>query len=334
MESKDLPKSNNKIFINTCLIKKGNIKKCYRFKYIKNSCRYDSFFFIHSLLINSYIKERNLQLNKFATYIFNISEEIKKLDASIFNHGFWKFIKDYNFDFFGILAPKNGFQGQYPISNVFTFLHNDNNYCIYYTKNSICSICNKYIKESKNMNILIPINKSDYRKKNLSDILGEFFSASKTACAICIYDPKEGLKPDNMFHICNAIYITKVNFQNFLFFILDVSNEFELDTEQYHNLVDDKNIYKHLISLDFNIYNYNYSLKGILNQKYISHYTATLIDISESVNSFLINTIYYYYDDMLNYNYIKEIKYCANNQNYLEDILDYNPFILIYVKQN
>jgi len=74
-------------------------------------------------------------LNKFATYIFNISEEIKKLDTSIFNHSFWKFIKDYNFDFFGILDPKNGFQERYPISNVFNFLHNDNNYCIYYTKN-------------------------------------------------------------------------------------------------------------------------------------------------------------------------------------------------------
>lgn len=77
MESKDLPKSNNKIFINTSLIKKGNIKKCYWFKYIKNCCRYDSLFFIHSLLINSYIKERNLQLNKFDTYIFNIIEDLK-----------------------------------------------------------------------------------------------------------------------------------------------------------------------------------------------------------------------------------------------------------------
>ena len=110
-------------------------------------------------------------------------------------------------------------------------------------KNSICSICNKYTKETKNMNILIPINKSDYGKKNLSDILGEFFSASKTAYAICSYDPiEEALKHDNMFHICNTIYITNVNFPNFSFFILDVSNEFELDNEQYHNLINDKNI--------------------------------------------------------------------------------------------
>ena len=76
-----------------------------------------------------------LYKRKGFTYIFNISEEIKKLDTSIFNHSFWKFIKDYNFDFFGILDPKNGFQEQYPISSVFNFLHNDNNYCIYYTKN-------------------------------------------------------------------------------------------------------------------------------------------------------------------------------------------------------
>ena len=87
-----------------------------------------------------------------------------------------------------------------------------------------------------------------------------------------------------MFHIFNTIYITNINFPNFLFFILDVSNEFELDNEQYHNLVNVKNIYKHLISPDFNIYNYNYLLKGILNQKDINHYTATLIDIPESVN--------------------------------------------------
>ena len=101
----------------------------------------------------------------------------------------------------------------------------------------------------------------------------------------------------------------------------------------YHNMVNDKNKYKHLISSDFNVYNYNYSLKDILNLKDINHYTATLIDIPESVSSVLINIINYY-DDMLNYNFIKEIKYCANNQNYLEDISDYNPLILIYVKQN
>jgi len=81
------------------------------------------------------------------------------------------------------------------------------------------------------MNILIPNNKSDNIKKNLSYILGEYFSASKIGCVICSYDPIEGLKSDNIFHICNTIYITNVNFPNFLFFILDVSNEFELDNK-------------------------------------------------------------------------------------------------------
>lgn len=81
------------------------------------------------------------------------------------------------------------------------------------------------------------------------------------------------------------------------------------------------------------LYNNRYILKGILNQKDINHYTGTLINIPESINSFLI-IIIYYYDDIMNYNFIKDIKYNADNPIYLENVLVYNPFILIYVKEN
>ena len=35
----------------------------------------------------------------------------------------------------------------------------------------------------------------------------------------------------------------------------------------------------------------------------------------------------------MNYNFIKDIKYNADNPIYLENVLVYNPFILIYVKE-
>lgn len=91
------------------------------FAYCENSCRYDCFFLIQSLIFNHYIIKDKLQLNNQANDIFNLAQKFKNINSIDYDNGIWNFIKNNNIDKFGILDKKMDIKQEYPISNVLEF---------------------------------------------------------------------------------------------------------------------------------------------------------------------------------------------------------------------
>lgn len=70
------------------------------------------------------------------------------------------------------------------------------------------------------MGILVSINKIDFNKSNIFDILSNYIMSSKSLCEICCYYNEKRLKEDYYFSICNTIFITNIIFPNFYCFVL------------------------------------------------------------------------------------------------------------------
>ena len=149
----------------------------------------------------------------------------------------------------------------------------------------------KKVSLEKYIEILISINKNDFNKSIITDILSKYLMLSKSSCENCSYYNEKRLKEEYYFSICNNIFITNIIFQKFLFFCIDLIYEGKDDITQYNNLVNNKTNYRHLINEKFTTYNNVYVLKAAINQKNINHYTYSSLNITENYMTLIVNKI-------------------------------------------
>ena len=219
-------------------------------KYNLYSCRYDSYFLLQSFVFNVYINKFDIKLiNEESKTLKQIGELLLKLNKDELDKGFWEIIEYYNLDTIGITSNEFGYKNLFPVSNIFNWLKNEDLFCINYDETTICNSCGYNKNVNLHMNPLIPINLDHLKCGELSDIIRLLFEPNSSACEICSYENyDEGiLKKNNFYLTCKQKLIKSFSLPNILSFIFDLSNEKEREENQYNNLINLKDSYKHLV---------------------------------------------------------------------------------------
>jgi len=300
-------------------------------KYNELSCRYDSFMLLQIYLFNDYFIKLNINLNNNEKSLFDIGNYIYSLPDGELNKGFWTILSNSNLDKLNICSVANGFKDFYPISNIYDFLKNSDNFCINVNSHMHCQLCNYNYSKNFYYGPLISIYKNDIKMKSLKDIIFSKFNIFEGSCEVCSFDESEKIKKDDIYKICKKTFFTDLKFPPIISFILDLSDNNEIDEFQYYNLENLLNYYKHLIIEKINICDKEYILKGIINQISINHYSATLLNINNEEKNIFEGNIYYY-DGKKNNNQIIQL----NNENDIDRIniiLSQKPLILTYIRE-
>ena len=170
--------------------------------------------------------------------------------------------------------------------------------------------------------------------RELSDIIRTLFEPNSSCCERCSFENyKEGILKRNTFYLtCKQKLIQNYDLPYILSFIFDLSTEKERDENQYYNLINLKDQYKHLVKEDILINNISYKLAGTINLNSINHYAACIINNINTVKFLEINKSYYY-DGKDGSNKLIEI-ILDDNESIIEHINNLKPLILCYLKLN
>ena len=85
---------------------------------------------LQCFVFNDYFIKHNIKLNTKETALLNIGQYIYYLLNEDLNKGFWNLISNSNLNKLDICSTSNGFMDFYPISNVYKYLKNSDNFCI------------------------------------------------------------------------------------------------------------------------------------------------------------------------------------------------------------
>ena len=89
--------------------------------------------------------------------------------------GFWSIINDFNLDSIGRSDEKNGYKDSFPVSNIFSWYRNDENYCIKLKEDTTCLSCGFNNSEIIYLFPLIPITLKNMNFNTLTEILLIYF---------------------------------------------------------------------------------------------------------------------------------------------------------------
>ena len=129
--------------------------------------------------------------------------------------------------------------------------------------------------------------------KTLNDILLTYTEPSSGSCEKCSYLPNKKIKPNSFYLTCKQKIVKDIHYPDILVFIFDLSDENSFDEEQYNNLINLKENYKHLIVEEFFLIDNLYRLIGTINQKTINHYTNSIINNIYKDNKLALNRSHY-----------------------------------------
>ena len=211
------------------------------------------------------INNNHYIINDYTQKLYDIAENINKLNENEYKKGFWEIINLYNLDTIGICNADNGYKTEYQIEQLFALLNGDNNFCIKIHKKLLCSLCNNIEEKDEVLPCLVNINKSDLNMKSISEKIISLKLTTSSACINCSYDNEGKIKNNTIYEKCKTHLTTDIALLNILIFTLELSDEKDLDIIQYRNLKDLREKYKHLISFEFTVYNLNYKLIGMIN---------------------------------------------------------------------
>ena len=182
------------------------------------------------------------------------------------------------------------------------------------------------------MEPLINIEINDITIYNsLIGILYKKLSVTNSACINCSYDNEYNIKSDVKYSACLSNIISNVVFPDFLSFAFELSSENDnYNNMQFSYLIHYRNQIKKIIHEEFIFNDNKYKLNSIIcfpsENLYTGYFHFCEIDDLDFKKG-----ISYYYDDLVSNRSIDII----NDSNYndkINNILKYNPFILIYDK--
>ena len=194
------------------------------------------------------------------------------------------------------------------ISIPFTFENN---------KHIIDEIFNKYEND-----IFIQFNEDDLNLR-ITACFEKRFQNLAIICPKCSW--KEGL---NTTQFANYSEIIKeIISPEILFIFYDLGDINGNYSKVFNNIRLNKNLIIDQIANNFNFYNKNYELSGIICCPYEGHYTAIILDLNKDFKKLNINSNYYYDDCSFKNDLIKL-------ENFKIKISNDLPYILIYIYNN
>ena len=133
-------------------------------KYKFNSCRYDSFFFNYSNIIINLINKTNSSDNIIC--FNNISKKLLEISENEKDLGFWEILEKYNLDNIGLLNDINNPKFFDSINSVYSFLNNNDDFCLKYNLKRTCDLCNFKLEKNEYFNAYISFTKNDFKLYN------------------------------------------------------------------------------------------------------------------------------------------------------------------------
>ena len=289
-------------------------------KYKTNSCRYDSFLTLFSIVIdNQYLDmgiDSNYKLNRTCNALLKDPE-------SELRFVFWKYLTENNYDIDNSIANENNFRKMGVISQLFSILNNNNHFCILEKKILSCNKCNK---EFTNLihyrSPLISISSTELEYSDITTIfIDKKYTDGVEFCPDCA---------NNRFKIktCSIKYDIE-EMPKYLLFILDI-DESELLSLSANIL----NIFKDEIKIDIkenNINQIKYEFISTICYKNENHFTIGFQKIAQNIsNNKLKNDVFYYHDGIEKNGIIQEIK----DVNELYILKNAYPYLFIYEKKD
>ena len=307
-------------------------KEIHFLKWVSNSCRYDTFFYLFVYTIMPYLnKNQDNYKDEILNNLKCISLELLQVGKDILDKGIWELLAKYkskNFDLCNDLTYYKKFNSFLQCINL---LKNNSNFCIRYKVNEGCSICTPPVISEQYYIPFIEISKKEIlSKKSISEIINNLFINSSNVCIKCGYDQEKKIISQRFY----KIYTEREN-PLFLFLVFEFLDENEAgflnNLEQENRNFDNRIIYnKKIIEYlqgTFSVYKDEYKLVGTINTPTRDHYTGLIIDLNENILQ-LEKDCNYYYDDHTDDNLIKKV------DDYKSLLFHINPYIALYVKIN
>ena len=258
--------------------------------------------------------DSNYKLNRTCTALLKDPE-------SELRFVFWKYLVDKKYDINNTITSENTYKKFGVISQLFSILNENDNFCIKEKKILTCNKCNKDFSKLINYRSpLISISSSELEYSDISTIfIDKKYTDAVELCPVCA---------NNKFKIktCSVKYNIEET-PKYLLFILDI-NETELLS------LSDKilNIFKDEILIDIkenNIDQLKYRFISSICFKNENHFTIAFQKISQNIaNNKLKNDTFYYHDGLEKNGIIQEIK----DINDLYILKNAYPYLFIYEK--
>ena len=305
------------------------------FKWKINSCRYDSFSLIYSLVIYPKLCESiETPENHILQYLNNLFYKCIDLNNKEYEKGFWVYLKknrDKNVDLTTDLMCFERKGSLYQILDLFRY---DKNFCFEYKLEEGCTNinCMNRLITMNYLNPYIIFREEDIKNNsNIIKKINSLLANDLTTCNRCGYD-KEG----NILNIDNPTFYRLINCKKFpkVLFVLfdllnynDTGNRNELEKIEFNKRKFYKDKLSEILCNSFNVENHIYELKALILTPQYDHFTSIILDYQNDLINFKKGNNYYY-DGMTINHFLEEIKN-------LKDILNTNIIYLgAYLEKN
>ena len=305
------------------------------FKWVNNSCRYDSFSLIYALLIKPKFAKLKITPETYnVEYLNNLFSNICDLSSKDLNKGFWKYLqlnKDNKIDLTTNLMCYGRKGSLYQILDL---LRCNNFFCFEYKLEEGCTNTN-CIKNHFSLNFLNPyiIFKED-DVINSEKIDNKFYNLMKNELSICNkcgYDSKGNILNSSnptFYRIIHEKISPKV-----FFVVFDLLNEndegtqYELDILEFQRRKQYKDVLYSLLKKEIKLENSLYELKGIILTPQYDHFTSLILNYNSDIFD-LKKGFNYFYDGMT-------IQHDINLVNNLSEVLKDNIIYMgVYIIKN